>query len=156
MGMGQMARGGDFVLLRGTMAERIKEYGIKASLDKNKGTTIGVVCSFNGANLVVTLGDEVEIYRWGEIYDDVVKIYRNRAYGSEYKAMELEESAMALYANAHDYRRIKEKSTGTPSAIFSYILTSSNIVYPTGYARLDFDMKELFSEKNGFYEADNG
>lgn len=154
-----MAKRGDFVLLRDTTlsgaSKRIKEYGVKGAIKKDLGVDIGVICSFNGTKLVVVFSDEIELYRWDEVYGDIVKIYRNRAYNSDYVAMELEESTMSLYGSNSEYRRIRDNSKGTPSAIFSYILTCPHIVYPTGYARLDFNMEELFSEKNGFYEVEN-
>jgi hypothetical protein len=106
--------------------------------------------------LVVTLGEEVQILRMHEVKDSITSVYRNRAYDSQFKALGLEERAMSLYARDAEYSQIKESCSGTSGAIFSYILTASDVVYPTGYAKLDFNISELFSEKNGFVEVNHG
>lgn len=155
-----MVRGSDFVILKDDsvkgVSRRIKEYGLGSALKQSKGVIVGIVCSFDGEDMVVAFGDEVSINRWHEVSDCVTKVYRNRTYDNQYLSLGLEERAMALYARDSQYERIRNSCDGTPGAIFSYILTAPDVVYPTGYAKLDFNISELFSQKNGFREVDHG
>lgn len=132
------------------VVERNREHGFHSVLKFSAPSVLGVVCEYNGAKLVVKFGSKVEVVPLCKCRNKIRAVYRNNGYLNKFASLDLQDSAMAIYANYEQYKIFKRNTEGNVGAVMLYVLTSSRMRYPTGYAKFDFKINDLLDESNGF------
>jgi len=150
----EQTRGADVVV----MAEdsiygaigRTKEYGPLKTLAVNAPIVLGLVCEYNGAKVIVRFGKKIEVIPAHKAEKSIKALFRSRNYNNEFANLDLQDSAMAMFANPEQYKLLQKETKGNIGGIIIYILTSSRVRYPVSFADFTFKIKDLLSEINGY------
>jgi hypothetical protein len=150
----EQIKGSDIVYLAEdtlyNVVQRTKEYGILGTLNIFKPITMGLVCEYNGAKVIIKFGKTASVVPLHLEQKNIKEVYRHNNYSNEFASLDLQDSAMAMFANPEQYKSLRKASKGNIGAIMVYILTSSRVRYPVPFAEFDFKNKDLLSVVNGF------
>jgi hypothetical protein len=151
----EQIKGSDVVLLANDtmhgLADRYKEYGIRGVFAANKPIKLGLVCEYNGAKVIVSFGDKATVEPFIDCEKNIKEVYRNNNYINEFASLDLQDSAMAMFANSESYKAIKKNTKSNIGGVILYILSSSRVRYQLNFAEFKFKLYEILNENNGFY-----
>jgi len=140
--------------LKGFLNRR-KAYGIIFQPAKKLATTVGIVGTFGGADIVIELGDTVSIHSYEDVLNSgrILGRYINPAYRSFTASMDLAEKAIGFFGLKHEYEKVGATATKSSAAVLLYALTSADIRYPRSFTDFDFNLGLILNDDFGFEKS---